>query len=371
MITTNDTTTNRAASDHGSVASTSAANSSAASHNKKPAATFEETLNGDLGDDEVLFTSLRVGEWNNFYGQPQVKKSLQITIQAAKERGESLEHVLFYGPPGLGKTTLSHLIAKELDVNIRITSGTALTKTGDLAAILTNLQPGDILFIDEIHRLPKSVEETLYPAMEDYALDIVIGKGPSARTIRLDLPKFTLVGATTRFGLLAGPFRDRFGLTHRLEYYTPETLSEILHKAAEKLAIALDSEASLEISRRSRGTPRIALKLLKRVRDFAQVDGRSKIVPSDVERALDMFAIDEIGLSDADRQLIAQVIEKHQGGPVGLSTIAATLNEDALTIEEVFEPYLLQIGVLKRTPKGRVITKKGYEHLGIPYPQDK
>lgn len=321
-------------------------------------------------DEEALFLSLRVKDWQQFFGQPQVKQSLQIAIQASRERGEALDHVLFYGPPGLGKTTLSHLIARELGVKLHVTSGTALTKPGDLAAILTNLAQGDILFVDEIHRLPKAVEETLYPAMEDYALDIVIGKGPSARTIRLDLPHFTLVGATTRFGQLAGPFRDRFGLIHRLQYYQPEDLTVIVNQAAQMLSVQLTAGASLEISRRSRGTPRIALKLLKRVRDYAQVAGTAQIDVPDVEKALRMFAIDTLGLSDGDRQFLTHIISRFNGGPVGLSTLTASLNEDQLTIEEVVEPYLLQVGFLKRTPKGRIATRAAYEHLEITPPDD-
>jgi holliday junction DNA helicase RuvB len=318
-------------------------------------------------EEEQLFSSLRASSWQEFFGQENVKQTLHIAIQAARSRQEPLDHTLFYGPPGLGKTTLCHLIAKELQVNIKITSGTALTKTGDLAAILTNLQPGDILFIDEIHRLPKAVEETLYPVMEDYALDIIIGKGPSARTLRLELPRFTLVGATTRFGLLAGPFRDRFGIINRLQFYQPSDLAIILQQAAQKLDLKLTPEAGEEIGRRSRGTPRIALKLLKRVRDYAQVTGSAEITIEDVDRALDMFAIDRMGLGELDRKFLEQLIKKHNGGPVGLSTIAATLNEDALTIEEVFEPYLLQVGFLKRTPKGRVITQAAYAHLDLPF----
>ncbi|MBP9819593.1 Holliday junction branch migration DNA helicase RuvB [Candidatus Woesebacteria bacterium] len=319
-------------------------------------------------EEELLFTSLRAEAWSQFYGQADVKKSLQIAIQAAQERKEPLDHTLLYGPPGLGKTTLSLLIAKELGVQVKLTSGTALTKAGDVAALLTNLQPGDILFIDEVHRLPKVVEETLYPAMEDYALDIMVGKGPGARTIRLDLPKFTLVGATTRFGLLAGPFRDRFGITHRIELYQPETLAQILTQTANKLKVTLDPSASLEISRRSRGTPRIALRLLKRVRDVVQIEGSNHIDVAQVKGALSLLSIDTLGLGELDRRFLTEVIQKHGGGPVGLTTIAATLNEDPLTIEEVFEPFLLQAGFIQRTPKGRVITRTAYEHLGLTPP---
>jgi len=323
--------------------------------------------NNNHNHDEELLTTLRAQSWQEFCGQETIKKSLQIAIKATKQRKEPLDHTLFYGPPGLGKTTLSHLISKELGVNMKITSGTALSKTGDLAAILTNLGNGDVLFIDEIHRLPKAIEETLYPAMEDFALDIVIGKGPSARTVRLDLPQFTLVGATTRFGLLAGPFRDRFGLIHRLEFYDPQNLARILKKAAQKLKIDIDKNSTLEIAQRSRGTPRIALKLLKRVRDFAQVLDKKKISDDLVEQALDLFAIDKLGLDENERKFIKKIIFKHDGGPVGLNTIAATISEDPGTIEEVLEPYLLQMGFLKRTSKGRVISEKAYQHLNIKY----
>ncbi len=314
-------------------------------------------------EEEQLFISLRAQAWDEFVGQQRVKDSLQIAITAAKSRKESLDHTLLYGPPGLGKTTLSFLIAQELGTNIKITSGTALTKVGDIAAILTNLEEGDILFIDEIHRLPKAVEEALYPAMEDYALDIMVGKGPSARTLRLDLPHFTLVGATTRYGLLAGPLRDRFGLIHRLEYYQPDVLIEIVAKNAKKLSVNLGAESALEISRRARGTPRIALKLLKRVRDFTQVTGADALNPQTVHKALDMFAIDTLGLEAGDRQYLEYIITKHKNGPVGLTTIAASLQEDVVTIEEVIEPYLLQIGFLQRTPKGRVTTELANKHL--------
>ncbi len=320
-------------------------------------------------DEEVLINSLRANDWQEFHGQSLIKKSLQIAIKAAQERKEPLDHILLYGPPGLGKTTLSHLIAKELGSNLKITSGTALAKTGDLAAILTNLKDNDVLFIDEIHRLPKAVEETLYPAMEDYALDIVIGKGPSARTVRLDLPRITLVGATTRFGLLAGPFRDRFGIVHRLNYYQPEELIHILTKAATKLNLSLDQPSSFAIASRARGTPRIALRLLKRVRDFVQVNHHKKVTPELILSALEMLSIDKLGLDQNERQFLEKIINKHSGGPIGLKTISATIHEDPGTIEEVLEPYLLQLGFVKRTPQGRVITQSAYQYLNIKYPE--
>ncbi len=313
--------------------------------------------------EENLLNTLRVKKWVDFQGQLQVKTSLSIVIQAAKERNEAIDHVLLYGPPGLGKTTLAHLIAQEMQSNIKISSGTVLSKAGDLAAILSNLEEGDILFIDEVHRLRKPVEEMLYSAMEDYVLDIVIGKATAARTVRIDLPKFTLVGATTQFGSLAGPFRDRFGIVHRMKLYGAEELLHILFRAAETLNITLPNESALEIARRSRGTPRVALTLLKRVRDFTQVHQIENIDVASVDSALDLLGIDKMGLTDNDRRFLDAIINKFQGGPVGLTTLAATLNEDSVTIEEVIEPYLQQLGFIKKTPQGRVVMDKAISHL--------
>lgn len=331
-----------------------------------PTSLLQSPVTASEPDDERLFTSLRAQAWSEFVGQEKVKTSLHIAVTAAKQRQEAMDHTLLYGPPGLGKTTLSHLIAQEMGVQMRVTSGTALSKAADVAAILTNLQPGDVLFIDEIHRLPKVVEETLYPAMEDFALDIVIGKGPSARTMRIDLPRFTLVGATTRYGALAGPFRDRFGLIHRMDHYLPPEIAQILHTAAGKLEFELDQQSAHQISTRARGTPRIALQLLKRVRDVSQVKYAGKLHPDIVQEALEMMAVDALGLSEHDRRYLSAIIEKYQGGPVGLSTLAALLSEDSGTIEEVLEPYLMQIGFLQKTTKGRQVTPAAYQHLGLP-----
>ena len=319
---------------------------------------------GDREEDGWQY-SLRPKYFNEYIGQREAKDNLNIYIQATKQRGEALDHVLLYGPPGLGKTTLAGIIANELGVNFRITSGPAIEKAGDLAAILTNLDEHDVLFIDEIHRLSRSVEEVLYSAMEDYALDIIIGKGPSARSVRIDLPKFTLVGATTRAGALAAPLRDRFGIVSRLEYYKQEELEFIVTRAADILNIGIEQAGASEIARRSRGTPRIANRLLKRVRDFAQVVGNGVITADIADEALKRLHVDKMGLDRIDRRVLKCIIENYDGGPVGIETIAAAVSEERDTIEDVYEPYLMQLGFLGRTPRGRVATKLAYDHLGI------
>lgn len=320
-----------------------------------------------IGEDFEVETGLRPRTLEEYIGQDKAKNNLSIYIQAALDRHEALDHVLLYGPPGLGKTTLAGIIANEMGVNIRITSGPAIEKAGDLAAILTNLSEHDILFIDEIHRMSRSVEEILYPAMEDYALDIIIGKGPSAKSIRLDLPKFTLIGATTRAGLLTAPLRDRFGVISRLELYTVEDLQTIVQRSASLLMVDIDEEGALEIALRSRGTPRIANRFLKRVRDFAQVKYDGKITKEVAQDALGKMEVDHKGLDLTDSRMIRAMIESFGGGPVGLDTIAATIGEEPNTIEDVYEPYLLQLGFISRTPRGRIATKNAYEHFNIPY----
>jgi len=328
----------------------------------------DRIISGKPGSEDVtLDSSLRPRLFNDFIGQEKIKDNINIAITAAKGRGEALDHVLLYGPPGLGKTTLAYIIAAEMGVNIRITSGPAVERTGDLAAILTNLRNHDILFIDEIHRLNRAVEEVLYPAMEDFALDIVIGKGPGARSLRLNLPDFTLIGATTRFALLSPPLRDRFGAVYRLDFYQQEAIEKILIRSARILQVKAENDGLKEIARRARGTPRVANRLLKRVRDYAQVMSDGVATKEVAVEALSKLEVDKIGLDEIDHKLLRTIVEKFNGGPVGLDTIAASISEEADTIMDVYEPYLLQLGFLERTPRGRLATEAAYQHLGLPY----
>lgn len=325
---------------------------------------------GFTGEDAGVESSLRPKSLDKYIGQEKIKKSLKIYIEAAKERGDSLDHILFYGPPGLGKTTLAQIMAHEMGVNIKITSGPAIEKPGEMAAILNSLQEGDILFVDEIHRISRQVEEVLYPAMEDFAIDIMIGKGPTARSIRLDLPKFTLVGATTRAGMLSAPLRDRFGMIHRMEFYNEKELSQIIIQSARVLGIEVGEESAIEMARRSRGTPRLANRTLKRVRDYAQVRNNGIVSIDIVREALNLLEVDDMGLDHTDHEILKTMIEKFGGGPVGLDTLAAAIGEDAGTIEDVYEPYLIKCGFINRTPRGRVVTQLGYEQMGLKMPED-
>ena len=320
-------------------------------------------------EEPILETSLRPKSFDQYIGQENIKKNLKILIQAATERKETIDHLLFYGPPGLGKTTLANIISHEMNVNIKTTSGPAIERPGDLAAILTNLQEGDILFIDEIHRLSKGVEEVLYPSMEDYKLDIIIGRGPSARSIRLDIPKFTLIGATTKAGMLSSPLRDRFGYVAKLNFYTEDELLQIIYHSAKTLGMKIEKDAAMALAKRSRGTPRLTNRLLKRVRDWAQVNKSSSISTLIVNEAVESLGVDKLGLDEHDRLLLKTIIEKFNGGPVGLDTISAALSEDSNTIEDVVEPYLLQLGLIDRTARGRVATKTAYHHLGLKAPE--
>ena len=321
---------------------------------------------GYADEDGDIEIGLRPKVFDDYVGQERAKENLKIYIEAAKQRGEALDHVLLYGPPGLGKTTLANIIANEMGVNIRITSGPAIEKKGDLAALLTNLQDGDVLFIDEIHRMPRDVEEILYPAMEDYAVDFIIGNGPAARSLRMTLNKFTLIGATTRAGQLSTPLRDRFGVILRLELYTPEELAGIIKRSAGILGVAISDDGAAELAKRSRGTPRIANRLLRRVRDIAQIKGDGTVTREMTDLALKMLDIDELGLDNTDRRMLEAIIKFYDGGPVGLDTLSVTIGEEAVTLEDVYEPYLIQIGFINRTPRGRCVTRLAYEHLGIP-----
>ena len=327
-------------------------------------------ISTDVSEEEKKTdASLRPQKLDDYIGQSRIKEMMKIYIEAARNRGEPLDHVLFYGPPGLGKTTIAGIIANEMGVNMKITSGPAIEKPGEMAAILNNLQEGDVLFIDEIHRLNRQVEEVLYPAMEDFAIDIMLGKEASARSIRLELPKFTLVGATTRAGLLTAPLRDRFGRVQKMEFYTPEELKEIVVRSAGVLGVSIDEEGAMRIARRSRGTPRLANRLLKRVRDFAEVKYDGVITREAADFALDILDVDKLGLDNNDRTILSTIIEKFSGGPVGIDTLAAALSEDAGTLEDVYEPYLLMNGLIQRTPRGRIATENAYRHLGIPLPK--